>query len=161
MNLQFMIIKVCCRKKTFSTHLTKVPPPYWPDPNGKSWAIGHSKSLYKFVVPVEAYPYAKKSPSWLNSVLTYCKFNIENYVWKAQVYLTTPIWTNWIKQMHLCMPNHIQKINFMPMFILINFIPRFILTCCFERLWARPTATTWNNWINLLLPLIPYHMQKD
>ena len=100
----------------------------------------------------------KKSPSWLNSVLTYCKFNIENYVWKAQVYLTTPIWTNWIKQMHLCMPNHIQKINFMPMFILINFIPRFILTCCFERLWARPTATTWNNWINLLLPLIPYHM---
>ena len=61
MNLQFMIIKVCCRKKTFSTHLTKVPPPYWPDPNGKSWAIGHSKSLYKFVVPVEAYPYAKKN----------------------------------------------------------------------------------------------------
>ena len=27
------------------------------------------------------------------------------------------------------MPNHIQKFNFMPKFILINFISRFILTC--------------------------------
>ena len=53
-----------------------------------------------------------------------------------------------------------QKINFMPRFILINSIPRFILTCCFESLWTRLTTPTWNDSINLLLLLIPYQMRK-
>ena len=58
------------------------------------------------------------------------------------------------------MPNHMQKISFIPKFILINFIIKFILACCFESLWARLTTTTWNNWINLIRLLIPYQTQK-
>ena len=58
------------------------------------------------------------------------------------------------------MPNHMQKISFIPKFILINFITRFILTCCFKSLWACLTTHTWNHWVNLLLLMILYHMQK-
>ena len=71
-----------------------------------------SKLLHQFVVFVEAYPYAKKSASQLNSVLEYIRFNIEDYFWKAQVCLTTPM--DWIKEMYLSMPNYMQKINFIP-----------------------------------------------
>ena len=53
-----------------------------------------------------------------------------------------------------------QKINFISNFILISFMPRFIVTCCFESFWAHLTTPTWNDWINVLLLLIPYHMQK-
>ena len=62
--------------------------------------------------------------------------------------------------MYLCVPNHMQKNNFIPKFILINFIPRFILTCCFESFWAHMKTPTWTDWTNLLLQLIPYHMQE-
>ena len=68
---------------------------------------------------------------------------------------------NELNQIDLCMPNHIQEINFIPKFSLINFTPRLILTCCFESLWPHLTTPTWNNWINLLLLLIPYCMQKS
>ena len=37
---------------------------------------------------------------------------------------------------------------------------RFILTCFFESLWAWLTTVNWNDWVNLLLLSIPYHMQK-
>ena len=53
-----------------------------------------------------------------------------------------------------------RKVNFVPKFILINFIARFILTCCFESIWGRLTTSTWSDWMNLLLLLIPSHMQK-
>ena len=58
---------------------------------------------------------------------------------------------NELNQIDLCMPNHIQK---------INFIPRSILTCCFETVWACLTTPTWNDSMNLLFLLIPYDMQK-
>ena len=34
------------------------------------------------------------------------------------------------------------------------------LTCCFESLWTRLATSTWNDWINVILLLLPYHMQK-
>ena len=34
------------------------------------------------------------------------------------------------------------------------------LTCCFESLWRHLSTSTCNDWINLLLLLISYHMQK-
>ena len=34
------------------------------------------------------------------------------------------------------------------------------LTCCFESLWTCLTTSTWNDFINLLLPWIPNHMQN-
>ena len=34
------------------------------------------------------------------------------------------------------------------------------LTCGFESLWGHLSTSTWNDWINLLLLLISYHMQK-
>ena len=58
------------------------------------------------------------------------------------------------------MPNHMQKIKLISKFILIIFIPKSILTGCFESLRAILTTPTWNDWINLLLRLIPYHMRK-
>ena len=33
-------------------------------------------------------------------------------------------------------------------------------TYCIESLWTRLITSTWNGWINVLLPLLPYHMQK-
>ena len=33
-------------------------------------------------------------------------------------------------------------------------------TYCIESLWTRLTTSTWNGWINVLLSLLPYHMQK-
>ena len=33
-------------------------------------------------------------------------------------------------------------------------------TCCLEFLWSRLTTSTWNGWINILLLLLPYHIQK-
>ena len=53
-----------------------------------------------------------------------------------------------------------QKKNFITKFILINFIPRFILTCCFESFWVHTKTPPWNDWTNLLLQLIPNHMQE-
>ena len=62
------------------------------------------------------------------------------------------------------MRNHIKKKNFIHKFILINFMFRFFLTCCFEPFWSHDwpclTTPTWNGWMNLLYPLIPYHMLK-
>ena len=63
--------------------------------------------------------------------------------------------------MHLLMPNCMQKINFIAKFILINLIPRFIPTYCFESLWVLLTTPILNDWINSLLLLTPYHMQKN
>ena len=60
----------------------------------------------------------------------------------------------------ICLTTCKTKIHFQPKIILINFIPMFILTCCFESLWARVTPATWNDWINLLLLLIPYHLRE-
>ena len=34
------------------------------------------------------------------------------------------------------------------------------LTCCFESLWAHLTTSTWNDWINVWLLLLPHHIQK-
>ena len=34
------------------------------------------------------------------------------------------------------------------------------LTYCFELLWARLTTSTWNDWINVWLLLLPHQMQK-
>ena len=53
-----------------------------------------------------------------------------------------------------------KKINFISKFILINLITKFILTCCFESLLTPLTTPSWKDWMNLLLLLIPYHMQK-
>ena len=53
-------------------------------------------------------------------------------------------------------PHAKQKSNL----ILISFIPMFILTC-FELILVRLTTATWNDRINLLLLLTPYHMQKN
>ena len=50
-------------------------------------------------------------PNFLDYALECCGFDIENYFWNAQVWLTTPIWMDWIKEMCLWMPNHIQKSN--------------------------------------------------
>ena len=91
-------------------------------------------------------------------MLIYWRFDIENYMWKAQVCLITSIWMNWMKLTYLYMTDHMQNINIIPKFIIINSIPRFISTCCFQSLWAHPTTQTWNDWINLLVLLIPYHM---
>ena len=41
-------------------------------------------------------PICIKSASYLNSVLTYSRFKIGNYYGHAQVFLTTPIWIDWI-----------------------------------------------------------------
>ena len=41
-------------------------------------------------------PICIKSASYLNSVLTYSRFKIDNYFGHAQVFLTTPIWIDWI-----------------------------------------------------------------
>ena len=109
------------------------------------------ESLLQLVVSVLsisiAYLYSKNQHQY---ILAYHRFNIENYFWRPQVCLTAPIWMDWIKWMHLRMPNDKQK---------INFIPRFILFCCFEFLWTRLTTPTWHDWKNLLLLLIPFHMQ--
>ena len=58
--------------------------------------------------------------------------------------------------MYLCTPSNIQKISFTLMFILINVIRKFILIYYFELLWTRLTTSTWDDWINLSLLLIPY-----
>ena len=63
----------------------------------------------QFAASMNAYPYAKKSASWLNSFLTYYRFKIDKYFWQAQVCLTKPIWMNWFIQMYLWMANHMQK----------------------------------------------------
>ena len=42
--------------------------------------------------------------------------------------------------MDLCMPNQMEKISYLPKFILVKFLPRLILTCCFESLWAAMTT---------------------
>ena len=34
------------------------------------------------------------------------------------------------------------------------------LTCCFEWLWTRLTTFTWNDWRNVSLLYLPYHIQK-
>ena len=34
------------------------------------------------------------------------------------------------------------------------------LTCSFKSLWAHLTTSTWNDWINLLILLIPLHMPE-
>ena len=60
----------------------------------------------------------------------------------------------------ICLTTCKTKIQFQPKFLLINFIPMFILTYCFELLWAGVTTSTWNDWTNLLLLLIPYHLRK-
>ena len=32
---------------------------------------------------------------------------------------------------------------------------------CFESLWIRQTTSTWNDWINVLLLLLPHHRQQN
>ena len=54
-------------------------------------------------------------------------------------------WMEWIKyvlmsKMDLCMPNQMEKISYLPKFILVKFLPRLILTCCFESFWAAMTT---------------------
>lgn len=41
-------------------------------------------------------PICIKSASYLNSVLSYSRFKIGNYFGHAQLFLTTPIWIDWI-----------------------------------------------------------------
>ena len=72
--------------------------------------------------------------------------------WKAKVCLITSGWMD--RQIDVFAYTKTQEL------ISINFIAKFILNCCFESLWAPLITSTWNNWMNLLLSLIPFHMRK-
>lgn len=88
----------------------------------------------------------KKSVSRFNLFLTYCRSNICNYFWHAQVCLIKPIWMNWIIEMYFCTPNRLQRIKFIPLFEIfeiysmfnhiqkLNFIPQnSLLRCCISK----------------------------
>ena len=80
-----------------------------------------------------------KSVSYLNSVMIYCRYCIENYFLHTQMCLTMLSWMNWTIQMYLHMPNHIP---------IIKFIPKFtfeILITCFQSLLACLTTPTLND----------------
>ena len=72
--------------------------------------------------------------------------------WKAKVCLITSVWMD--RQIDVFAYTKTQEL------ISINFIAKFILNCCFESLWAPLITSIWNNWMNLLLSLIPFHMRK-
>ena len=64
--------------------LEGMPPPYWLQSNGRFYVknqaipVSHLRSLYEFLVSVEAYYMQKIIIIAPNSVLTYCISNIDN-----------------------------------------------------------------------------------
>ena len=149
------------RNLHLSCNVGEWPPFFWLDSNGKPAEQYHLKLLYQFIVSVEAYPYAYPEANPLttqpNSVLTCFRFNIENYFCNSQVCLTRPTWMDWMKQVYLGIPNHMQKMMIITKFILSNFIPKIIPTHCFASFWKCLTTPTWNEWVNLLLLVISNH----
>ena len=60
-----------------STHQSPLYQIFTYYPSWVALTVNQSKLLYQFVASAK--------------VLAYCRFNVENYFWKAQVCLTTPI----------------------------------------------------------------------
>ena len=111
------------------------------NPASRTRLLSHSKSVFVFV-SVQA--------THIKKISIIAQFSLA--YWKAKVCLITSVWMD--RQIDVFTYTKTQEL------ISINFIAKFILNCCFESLWAPLITSTWNNWMNLLLSLIPFHMRK-